>query len=85
MNTHPVCVRCGLRQIQDWKFRMCRRCTRETGLYQSTTAESERLRVDRVHERFKNLQRVDVQQAAPNPVRIIDGVEYEVTWDGTNG
>lgn len=58
---------------------MCRRCARAAGYFTRTEFERDMARLAR--QRAKVPPPV-AREARPSIVRVIGGVEYEVTWDG---
>jgi hypothetical protein len=74
-----ACRRCGLKWAQ--KAGLCRTCERETGSDNRSIFERER---DRQLKREAQIEalRVKPEPAVPR-ARVIDGVEYEITFDGS--
>jgi hypothetical protein len=74
-----LCRRCALKWAQT--HGLCRRCERETGVDERSVFERER---DRIARRRRELESCQRATAAPRPfaTRVIDGIEYEITWDG---
>jgi predicted amidophosphoribosyltransferase len=76
-----LCNACQQRWSQS-RLGLCRRCERETGADDRTLFERERETLER--------QRARRPAAAPAPVpapqslyvRQVDGVEFDVVWDG---
>lgn len=70
------CSRCRERYAQ--RDGLCRRCGREAGVYTMNTREMEAERLRKHQPKWK----VEPRQRV-NPVRVVQGVEYEVVFDGT--
>ena len=65
---HTTCYRCHRKWAQ--KGGMCRLCGREAGLYRD--------------QPMQDVSRGPIQREVPPPrTRIIEGVEYEIVFDGT--
>lgn len=82
--TSQLCDRCGVRWKQDGSW--CRGCAIETGLLQ-TLVEAERqrrLRLQADQERVRSQTATDPDRSPrPDLVRVIRGVEWIVSWDGS--
>lgn len=70
-----LCERCGRRYKQDGQ--LCRSCAKETGAF--TTCQA----ADRAHVAAHLPPPVIVREARPSRTRIVNGVEFEVVWDGS--
>ena len=68
-----ACSCCGIRWPQD-RTGLCRRCKRAVGIVDAEQSRSERQRP---------VFRVPEPEARPLRTALIDGVEYEVMFDGT--
>lgn len=84
-----LCRRCRTRCIQSWRgpyAGLCRTCAgeiaQETGAPLPTTREIEATRLAMRARHFSG-QKVQDTGPRPSPVRIIDGVAYDVNWDGS--
>jgi hypothetical protein len=78
MNSHPWCVRCGLRWQQ--KLGLCRRCERETGVDNRSLFERQRESVARRRARYNAPHVVPV--SAPIREVVVNGVAFDIVWDG---
>jgi hypothetical protein len=74
-----ACKGCGVRWAQG-KAGLCRTCERAAGDTR-TNFDRERERVEEQQEAAA--QRALTEETRPARLRVIDGVEYFVTWDGT--
>lgn len=70
------CQRCGKRWAQD--AGLCRRCGRETGAYQLNCQQADAALI----ERQRAAQHVAVVVSRQPRIRVIDGQEFEVVFDG---
>jgi hypothetical protein len=75
-----LCRRCALKYAQS--HGLCRTCERETGVDNRSIFERERDRIAKQQRELEQCQRVTY---APRPpaTRVINGVEFEITWDGS--
>lgn len=73
-----LCQRCQGRYAQDGG-RLCRRCGRDTGAYRDTTREADAARLERHRAAVASLV---PSAAVVGAARVVDGVEYEVVFDG---
>jgi hypothetical protein len=75
------CQRCGLRWVQ--ARGLCRTCERQTGADTRTTFERELDAYMRRQTQGLHVARVAPRPARVNPIVVVDGVTFEVMWDGT--
>ena len=74
-----LCARCRERGAQH-RRQYCRRCEREAALPMAVEQHADSLA--HVNQKIEAL-RVPAGQPRPNIMRIIDGQEFEITWDGS--
>lgn len=79
------CHRCRIRWVQAWLgpyAGLCRRCAMEAGAVLPTAREFEAERVARREQAIASKRAPD---SGPRPPieKVINGVAYEVNWDGT--
>lgn len=75
------CAECGVRWAQ-WGG-LCRRCWRSSGQPVETTREREAGRIARRTAREDRVGHVLPALEGPRREVLIDGVLYEIIWDGT--
>lgn len=72
------CTRCSVKYAQ--AAGLCRSCGRETGAYEKTTREAD---ADRIARQQVAVPAVTPPSPRAPRTRAIDGVEFEVVFDGT--
>lgn len=75
-----MCVVCLERVRQDGQT--CRTCGRQSG-DTSTTQDRDRVALSRQQARDHDLVRVLPALPGPKGTRVIDGIEFDVQWNGT--
>lgn len=80
--TAQACKDCGHRYAQD-RTGLCRTCLKAAGRFYGVL-EVERLRLEaaRAADQRRRVPREELQPRPPI-VKVIGGVEFEVTWDGS--
>jgi len=82
MPNSRVCRQCGWRFAQTGLEGCCVTCARELGLEVACVRVREQKRVAALQTRLAGLQRVQPVERV-NPIRVVDGIVYEVVFDGS--
>lgn len=80
--TAQACKDCGVRYSQN-RTGLCRTCLKAAGLFYGVL-EVERRRLEEQRARDQR-RKVPLEELQPRPalVKVINGVEFEINWDGS--